>query len=580
VNIDQLFTHFKKLAESLSAKQILGLVTVFIAVVGVVVGSAYWISVPQYTVLMSDMDSETASAVVAKLKTDKVQYQISDGGRTVSVPLERADELRMQFASGDLPSGGRIGFEIFDRTAFGTTEFLEHVNHQRALEGELGRTIASLSEVASARVHIAMAKDSLFVDEEQAAKASVVLKLKANRPLSAASIRGIAGLVSSSVESLRPESVVIIDDAGRQLNRQVDSAEAGASGLALDRQQAIERDLSTKVLALLEPVAGSGRVRVNVAAYLKADLVEETEERWDPNSVVRSRQTNTEVSASALAGGFGAGGVAGARANQPPALSTAPPAATPPAGAVAQTATGGAAGTAAPVAGAPVPGRSSETTNYEIGKVTRHTVSPQGQLARLSVAVILDDERVTTKAPDGTSQTTTKAWDAKKIEKVQAMVSAAVGLDTDRGDQLTVENIAFDTPVADDTLVEPGVTAQLTDAAKQYWPSALRGLAIFLIAMFAIFGVLKPLVSRAGTLAAAVTAVAPPLPALPAAPTTGRLPTVHEMQGQIEAELDAMTSNGESRRLPVLQQRIAKLATEEPDQVARIVRGWMAEPEK
>jgi flagellar M-ring protein FliF len=158
VNPEQIFIHLKKLAGALSAKQLLGLGTVFVAVVGVVITSAYWISQPDYALLVADMDSETAAAVVGKLKTSKVQYQLSDGGRSVSVPAERADDLRMQFASGGLPSAGRIGFEIFDKPAFGTTEFLEHVNYRRALEGELARTISTLSEVASARVHITMAK--------------------------------------------------------------------------------------------------------------------------------------------------------------------------------------------------------------------------------------------------------------------------------------------------------------------------------------------------------------------------------------------------------------------------------------
>src|SRR4029079_12058378 len=169
----------------------------------------------QYSLLVADMDAETASSVVTKLKESKVAYQLGDGGRTISVPAERVDELRLQFASGGLPSAGRIGFEIFDRPALGTTECLEHVNYRRALEGELARTIGTLSEVASARVHIAMAKDSLFVEQEQQAKASVGLKLKANRPLAVATVKGIAGLVAGSVESLRPESVVILDTFGR-----------------------------------------------------------------------------------------------------------------------------------------------------------------------------------------------------------------------------------------------------------------------------------------------------------------------------------------------------------------------------
>lgn len=570
MNIEQLFGQLKKLATTLSTKQLVGLVAVFLAVIAVVGTSAYWLSAPQFTVLVADMDAETASSVVGKLKADNVPYKLEDGGRSVSVPVERVDELRLQFASDGLPAGGRMGFEIFDRTAFGTTEFLEHVNYRRALEGELGRTIGALSEVASARVHLAMAKDSLFVDQDQPAKASVVLKLKANRPLSPASVRGIVGLVASSVESLRPESVVILDETGRQLNKQVDASEGGLSGLQLDRQQQIERDLTTKVMTLLEPVVGQGRVRVNVAAHLNFDATEETEERFDPNSVVRSRQTTTEVSAAAAA----SSGIAGSRANQPPALSTTQASAAAP-NATPQAAAGGAAAASAPVPAPdrPVPGRSSETTNYEVSKVTRHTVSPQGQLSRLSVAVILDDERVTTKAADGTAQTSTRAWNDDGKKRISGIVAAAVGLDTERGDQLTVENIPFDAAPIDAPLPEPGVVTQLTDAAKEHWPAALRGLGIFLIAIFALFGVLRPLARRAGTLV-----TVPELP--PAATVPGaRLPTVREMEGQIEAELDAMAATAD-RRLPVLTQRVAKLATDEPEQVARIVRGWMAEGDK
>src|SRR5690606_22208645 len=279
-----------------------------------------WINAPDYVLLVADMDAETANSVVSRLKADEVPYRLEEGGRAVSVPAERVDELRLAFASDGLPSAGRIGFEIFDRTAFGTTEFLEHVNYRRALEGELARTIATMSEVASARVHIAMAKESLFVDRSEPAKASVVLRLRANRPLSPATVRGIAGLISSSVEGLRPESVVVLDHHGRPLNKPVDDGDPGGLNASqLDRQQQIERDLMTKVVSLLEPVVGPGRVRVNVSAYLKADSVQETAEIWDPNTVVRSRQTTTETGVAPLA----AGGVAGARANQPPALSTA-----------------------------------------------------------------------------------------------------------------------------------------------------------------------------------------------------------------------------------------------------------------
>jgi flagellar M-ring protein FliF len=565
VQIDQIFTHLKKLATSLSAKQLLGLGAVFIAVVGVVVGSAYWISAPTYSLLVADMDAETAASVVSTLKNDKVPYELGAGGRTVSVPAERVDELRLQFASNGLPSAGRIGFEIFDRSAFGTTEFLEHVNYRRALEGELARTIATLSEVAGARVHIAMAKDSLFAGQAEPAKASVVLRLKANRPLAPATVKGIAGLVSASVEALRPESVVILDTYGRSLTRPDSADGMGDAGIHADRQQQIERDLSTRVLALLEPVVGAGRVRVNVAAALNSDMVEETEERFDPNAVVRSKVTSSETSAVPPGA---SGGVAGARANLPPPAPTAASANAANATSPSTPAPVSSVATATPGTGA---GRTSETTNYEVGKVTRHVVTPQGQLARLSVAVILDDERTTAKGADGATQATSKPWEQAEIQRIHGLVAAAVGFDAERGDQLTVENIAFDQPAVEPEPPPPGFADTAKDFASRYWMSALRGLGVVALASFALFGILRPMSRRVATLAA--------VPALPAGATTAaRLPTVREMEGQIDAELDAASAG--NRRLPVLTKRVAKLASEEPEQLARIVRGWMTEDER
>src|SRR5262245_54568395 len=216
----------------------------FVAVVGVTVGAAYWVNAPSYALLYSDLDPESANAVVTRLKDAKIQYVLDDGGRAVRVPVDRLDELRLDMASQGLPTTGRIGFEVFDRTAFGTTEFLEQVNFRRGLEGELGRTISTIAEVASARVHIALAKDSLFTGDTEQAKASVVLKLRNNRPLAPSTVAGIAGPVAASVESLRPESVVIIDTFGRPLSKQAASEEEMLAGAPLERQQNIERDMS------------------------------------------------------------------------------------------------------------------------------------------------------------------------------------------------------------------------------------------------------------------------------------------------------------------------------------------------
>ncbi|MDH4062959.1 MAG: flagellar basal-body MS-ring/collar protein FliF, partial [Acidobacteriota bacterium] len=315
---EQLFAHLKRLTQTLTPWQLATLAGVFIAVVGVVAGSAYWVSAPTYTLLYSDLDAESAGAVISQLKTQKISYVLDDGGRAIRVPADRVDDLRLDLASQGLPTSGRIGFEVFDRTAFGTTEFLEHVNFRRGLEGELARTIGTISEVASARVHIALAKDSLFTSTAEEAKASVVLKLRNNKPLAPSAVNGIAGLVAASVESLRPESVVIVDTFGRSL-APARADEEETSGASLERQQRVERDMASRVVALLEPVVGPGHVRVNVSAKLDAQSQEETEERWDPTTVVRSRQLSSDTSTGTLAGG-----VAGARANAPPSVSTAP----------------------------------------------------------------------------------------------------------------------------------------------------------------------------------------------------------------------------------------------------------------
>jgi flagellar M-ring protein FliF len=554
VNPEQLLAHVKRLASTLSPRQIATLAAAFVGVVGVVVGSAYWLNAPSYSLLFSDMDADSASAVVSKLKTDKVAYVLEDGGRTVKVASNKVDELRLQFAGQGMPASGRIGFEIFDRTAFGTTEFLEHVNYRRALEGELARTIGTITEVASARVHIAMEKESLFTTQQEPAKASVVLKLRSNRPLAAAAVMGITNLVAASVEGLRPESVVIVDTFGRPLTRTTDAEDEG-SGLQLDKEHRMERDLSTKVVSLLEPIVGEGHVRVNVSARLDGDSEEETEERFDPNTVIRSKQTSSDT------GSFVAqAGVAGARANAPPNTSTA---------------------TTAPVqAAAPqTASRTTETTNYEVSKLTRHKISPKGQLARLTVAVILDDEHVTSTGKDGKVQVKDKPRAPADIERIQKLVASAVGADTTRGDVVTVENMAFNEPPPDDTAplkwyqrISPTVTSVGTSGVLEL----LRVLGVLLIGFLAFTTILRPMMRRALTLPPAVE-IAPALASGAAKPVK----TIADMEGEIEAELDAELANklGEAKRLPVLTKRLGKVAEEEPEHVARLVRSWLSDEE-
>ncbi|MGD9906856.1 MAG: flagellar basal-body MS-ring/collar protein FliF [Vicinamibacterales bacterium] len=555
MNPESLVAHVSRLWTSLSGRQIASLAAAFVAVVGVVAGSAYWVGAPSYTVLYTDLDPESAAAVVARLKAADTPYRLEQGGQTVLVPDTRLDELRLDLASQGLPAAGRIGFEIFDRTSFGTTEFLEHVNYRRGLEGELARTISTIAEVQNARVHIALAKDSLFAGSAEQAKASVVLRLRNQRPLAPATVAGIAGLVAASVESLRPESVVIVDTFGRPLSRTEEAADATTGTGAIERQQRIERELATKVVAMLEPVLGVGHVRVNVSAPLTFASEEQTEERWDPETVLRSRQTSsdTTIAASGRPGGL-AGGVAGARANAPPEASTATPAA----------------------AVAPTPaqsGRTTETVNYEVSRTTTHTTSPGGRIARLSVAVLVDNVRA---AGENGGAPTSTPRDPAEMERIQRLVAAAVGLDQTRGDQLTVENIAFDDvpgPSEPDVpapwwrQVSPTVVSVLGMSIGE----VLRWVMVFVLALVALLAILRPMVRAAMTPGLVATAPA----GLPAARTVAELES--EMQARVEAEAPVRRDPG---RLPALTKRLAQQAEQKPEHVAQLVRAWIAQEDK
>ncbi len=548
MNIEQFFARLKAGAEALSGKQLATLSVAFLAVVSLTIGSAYWLNTPSYTVLFSDMDAESASSVVTKLKADKVAYLIDDGGKTIRVPATRVDELRLQYASQGMAGSGHVGFEIFDKTAFGVTDFLEHVNYRRALEGELARTISTISEVAGARVHIAMPQPSLFSGRDQPTKASVILKLRSNRQLAPATVAAITGLVSASVESLKPEAVVIIDNFGRPLSR-TENPDDVAGGVGIERQQRIERELSTRVITLLEPIVGAGRVRVNVSAKLNSDTNEETEERWDPTPVIRSQQSVTQ---SASGGLVAAQGVAGARGNLPPDPSK--PEAT----------TATASASAIPTAGA----HTAETTNYEVSKLTRHSLQPRGDITKLSVAVLLDDDRPV--ASGDQPAAAAKPRPAEDIQKIHGLVAAAVGFDADRGDQLTVENIAFEeTPV--EQVVAPG-------AWQKYGPQvmeAVRVLGIVVLGVVALFGVIRPLVR--GSLTGGVPAVAGARGAAAPARVSagGGARTVQDL----EAEMDAQLSVAGPQRMPVLTRRVAALTRREPENAAHLLRTWLTEDE-
>ena len=536
----------KAVRAALGTGQLVSLVAVFLGVVALVIGSTYYLNRTEYRVLFSDLNGEEASRVVDRLKADDVDYQLQDGGRTVLVPTGSTDNLRLQFAGEGMPTSGRIGFEIFDKVAFGQTEFLEHVNYRRALEGELARTIATLSDVQAARVHIAMQKESLFGAKEQAAKASVTLTLKSTRGLKPPAAAAITNLIAASVEGLRPEQVVIIDSMGRALARGAMGHDDGAmAGVDLERQQKYERDMSMKVVALLEPVVGIDRVNANVSVQLHGSSEEQTKEEYDPETAIRSTQESTDGSSAEVNSG-----VAGAQANLPAAVR---PDGTPvPAPA---SATASAKGVS----------KTSRLTNYEVSKTVTHSIRPRGEVAKVSVAVLVDDEHVSTTAADGAVTTKRKARDAASMQKLQKLVAASLGIDTQRGDQITVENIAFETPVP-----LPSTTPSMWERVSDQSSGAVRGVAVLLMVAMVLLLFVRPVMSR-------LLAVPSLDPKHAAIGMPHQLPrTIEEIEGEIEAQLD-MEPNGTDRRQPVLARRVVNVANNEPEGAAKLVRGWLTE---
>lgn len=545
MNFEQFFNRLKAAFNALSGKQLGTLAFAFFLVVGLTIGSAYWLNQPTYAVLFSDMDPESASAMATKLKTAKVDYVLDQGGRTIRVPAARVDELRLQFASDGITGMARPGFDLFDGVSFGVTDFQEHVNYRRALEGELARTIGTISEIAGARVHIAMPQPSLFTSSEQPTKASVILKLRGNRALAPASITAITGMVAASVEQLRPENVVIVDNYGRPLTKpsQEDDSSEGAP---VERQQRIEHELTNRVVGLLEPIVGVGHVRVNVSAKLNTGTEEQTEERWDPNPVLRSQETRTQTSGTPIA----PQGVAGTAANLPPdpARPSAPAVVAPPPGTVANS-------------------QKEETLNYELSKMTRHSLQPRGDIKRLSVAVLLDDARQPNAVQNGEpASAAVKPRAPEELQKIQGLVSAAVGLDAERGDQITVENITFEETPVEEAAPEPGLWQRYGREAFE----GLRILGIAAIGILAIFMVIRPMVRGSLAIGSAPKGV------LAAAPVLGAAGSMPRTVQDLEAEMDAQLSP-DALKMPAMTRRMAALTQKEPESAARLLRTWLNE---
>lgn len=530
-----------------------------VATLGLIGAIIYYGSQPDYGVLFADLKPADAQAIVEKLQTANVPYSVTNGGTTVQVPHERISELRLQMAGEGALSGGHVGFDLFDKTSFGATDFAQQVNYRRAIEGELAKTLEGMDEVESARVHITPKKDSVFADKEEGAKASVMLKVRQNKELSGERSEAIVSLVSSSIEGLDPSRVSVMDTRGRLLvaagsGRTDLSNGAGAFHAQLEAKQKYEAENAARIITLLEPVVGENKVRADISADLDFSHREQSEEKYNPQSqVVRSQQTSTEARNSSTSQ---TGGVAGARSNNP---ATQTP----------------------PVQPAPVTSgdqRNTSTVNYEIDKTVTKTIGGGGRVNRMTVSVVVDHKNV---------NDVEVARSSEELRQIQDLVAAAVGINAERGDSVVVQTMPFNKLPVDEAAAAPFLekNKQIVLSLTKY--GALVIAAVLLL-LFAIRPALKGL-KEAARAAEGQNLLGDgaqgerrglALQAGGADLSQGTemksMMTVGELQAQMSGGYDPRLAQN-ADRVETMRKQLVEQTMTDTDMVVSTMRGWLAE---
>lgn len=404
------------------------------AAIAVIVALFLWMRSPDYRVLLSNLSAKDGGDIVSQLTQMNMPYQLADNGSAILVPADKVHELRLKLAQAGLPKGGNTGFELLDKEQFGISQFSEQVNYQRALEGELSRTIESLSPVQTARVHLAIPKPTLFVREQKSPTASVTVGLLPGRALDEGQISAIVHMVSGSVSGLTSSNVIIVDQTGRLLTNN-DNSQQSVSTSQMRLTQETEARLKQRIEDLLAPLVGRANVQAQVTAQVDYSKVEQTAEEYKPNqqpdsAAVRSRQSSQSQQNS----NGGPGGVPGALSNQPVSAPAAPVET-----AKADTKDNKNASPADNKSNSNINSQSDETTNYEVDRKISHTQRQIGVVDRLSVAVIIN--WLPQKKEDGTEEM--QPLPPEMIKEIESLTREAMGYSVSRGDSLNITNSRF-----------------------------------------------------------------------------------------------------------------------------------------
>lgn len=521
-----------------------GLLVLGAAALAAIVAAAWlWSASPTYRVLFTNLSDRDGGAVIAQLSQMNIPYRNADGG-TVLVPADKVHEARLKLASQGLPKGSVVGFEIMESQKLGITQFQEQVNYQRALEGELARSIGTLAPVSGSRVHLALPKQSGFLRDKQPPTASVLLQLHPGKTLDRAQVAGIVHLVSSSVPELSPKSVSVVDQHGNLLASERQGT-AGLDAAQLDYVARIEADTIKRIEDILEPIMGRGNVRAQVTADVDFTQVENMAESYAPNQGPEAKSTvrSQSLSDSSQPGPAVTGGVPGALSNQPPTPATAQINAAP----------GAPGGAQAAASTANNNTRRDSITNYELDKTVRHTKSASGQIKRLTAAVVVNHRM---KAGENGAAATATPLSEDDLKNVNALVREAMGFNQQRGDSLNVVNSVFST-------VDLG-TPEALPAWKQPEMVALgkqigQAMLFLMLTLIVVFGVVRPALKAIATVPRPV----PPPPAPEAMAAAGAAP------GALP-QLEVSAPN------PALE-NLRNIAKNDPATVANVVKAWVGD---
>lgn len=523
------------------------------AAVAILVAMVLWAKSPDYRTLFSNLSDQDGGAIVTQLTQMNVPYRFADNGGALEVPADKVHELRLRLAQLGLPKGGTVGFELLDQEKFGISQFSEQVNYQRALEGELSRTIETLGPVKSARVHLAMPKPSLFVREQKAPSASITVNLEPGRALDEGQISAVVHLVSSAVAGLPPGNVTLVDQGGHLLTQSNTSAR-DLNDAQLKYTADVEARVQRRIEAILGPIVGNGNVHAQVTAQVNFDNKEQTDEQYRPNgdasqAAIRSRQ----VSESDQSGSPYPGGVPGALSNTPAPAPSAPIATQPANQNANQAANGQNNATRNAATTGPRNSQRSETSNYEVDRTIMHTKKNVGDVQRLSVAVVVNYRNL----PDGKPLPLT----SDQMKQIEDLTREAMGFSTTRGDTLNVVNSPFND--SDESGGELPFWKQ--QAFIDQLMSAGRWLLILIVAWLLWRKAIKPqLVRREQLVQAAVE----------------QNKAQQEIQEAVEVRLskDEQTQQRRANQrlgAEVMSQRIREMSDNDPRVVALVIRQWM-----